>query len=300
MDRLEFDGQVVIVTGAGNGIGRAHALEFARRGARVVVNDLGGAADGTGADESAAAKVVAEIVAAGGEAVANTDSVATEEGGARITQTALDAFGQVDVVIANAGILRDVSLGKLTTAQLDAVLDVHLRGSFFTCLPAFRWMKENGVAGRFVLTTSTSGLFGNFGQANYAAAKMGIFGLMRVLSIEGARSNIRANAIAPVAKTRLTVGSDVEDDLMAPSRVTPIVVALSHPSSTVTGETFLSGWGVFARTFVAQAPGWIYGDSAVSAEDVVAHWDQIRDAANAKEVPNGNAIGEWMAARLAE
>jgi NAD(P)-dependent dehydrogenase (short-subunit alcohol dehydrogenase family) len=272
-------------------------LEFARRGARVVVNDLGGSTAGVGSDESAAARVVAEIAAAGGEAVANYDSVATLEGGERIINTALTTWGRVDTVVANAGILRDVSAAKLTVEQLDAVLDVHLRGAFFTVLPAFRWMKDNG-GGRLILTTSASGLFGNFGQSNYAAAKMGIVGFMRVLSIEGARYGITANAIAPMAKTRLTGSQeDVVDDPMAPSRVTPIVVALGHQSNTVTGETFLSGSGLFARTFIAQAPGWYPGDRAVTAEEVVAHWDQIRDAANPVELPNALVVMEWLSGR---
>lgn len=296
MSTMNFDGRVAVVTGAGNGVGRAHALELARRGAQVVVNDLGGSIAGVGSDESAAARVVAEIIAAGGSAVANFDSVATVEGGERIIGTALDAFGRLDVVVANAGILRDASAMKLTVEQLDAVLDVHLHGAFFTCLPAFRWMKENG-GGRLILTTSASGLFGNFGQSNYAAAKMGVVGLMRVLSIEGQRYGITANAIAPMAKTRLTVGEDVESDPMAPSRVTPIVVALAHESNQVSGETFLSGWGVFARTFVAQAPGWYHGDTEVSAEDVVAHWDQIRDASGAVEIASAMVVGDWLAGR---
>ncbi|MEA3019896.1 MAG: hypothetical protein QOI47_1420, partial [Actinomycetota bacterium] len=179
MTELGFDGHVAVVTGAGGGLGRAHALLLASRGARVVVNDLGGAADGTGADDSAADAVVKEIVAAGGEAVANHDSVATAEGGESIIKTAVEAFGTVDIVVNNAGILRDKSLAKLDPADVDIVIDVHLRGAFHVSMPAFNIMKETGF-GRFVHTTSTSGLFGNFGQANYAAAKTGLVGLSNV------------------------------------------------------------------------------------------------------------------------
>ena len=289
---LSFDGKVVAITGAGNGVGRAHALEFARRGAKIVVNDLGGAPDGSGADNSAASKVVNEITSLGGEAVANFASVATQDGGASVTQSALDAFGRIDVMVANAGILRDKSFLKTDVESLDAVLNVHLRGTFFTVQPAFAWMKENG-GGRIVVTTSASGLFGNFGQANYAMAKLGIVGLMRVMSIEGAKNNIFTNAIAPMAATRLTMGEDKEDDPMAPSKVSPLVAALCHESSTVNGETFLAGWGIYARTWVAQGDGWRHGDKVVTAEDVVAHMDKIRDNSHFTEIANSLESGAW-------
>ena len=289
---LSFDGKVVAVTGAGNGVGRAHALEFARRGAKVVVNDLGGAPDGSGSDNSAASKVVNEIKALGGEAVANFASVATQEGGASITRDALDNFGRIDVMVANAGILRDKSFLKTDIESVDLLLDVHLRGTFFCCQPAFAWMKENG-GGRIIVTTSSSGLFGNFGQANYAMAKMGIVGLMRVMSIEGAKNNIMANAIAPMAATRLTAGEDKENDPMAPSKVSPLVVALCHESSKVSGETFMAGWGIFARTWIAQADGWRYGDKYVSAEEVMSHMDRIRDTSHLSELANSLETGNW-------
>jgi len=192
-------GRVAVVTGSGGGLGKTYAMELARRGARVVVNDLGGSVDGTGASPSAADAVVADIRAAGGEAVANYDSVSSPEGGAAIIQSAVDAFGTVDIVVNNAGILRDKSFANMTMDEVESVLDVHLKGSFYVTSPAFKIMKERGY-GRLVFTSSGSGLFGNFGQANYGAAKAGMVGLMNVLSIEGAKYDIRANAIAPMAR----------------------------------------------------------------------------------------------------
>jgi NAD(P)-dependent dehydrogenase (short-subunit alcohol dehydrogenase family) len=283
---LRFEKKVAVVTGAGSGVGRAYALELARRGARVVVNDLGGATDGTGASEAAAKRVVAEIQSAGGEAVASTDSVAGFDSGKRIVDTALERFGACDILIANAGILRDKSFPKLERSDLEAVLDVHLTGAFATAQPAFRHMKDSGRGGKIVLTTSSSGLFGNFGQANYAAAKMGIWGLMRVLSIEGARCNVQVNCVAPGATTRLT-GNASEDGPGAPRRVSALVLALVHESCRITGETFQAGFNWYTRVFMAQGSGWAAApDAEVTAEDVAAHWDTIRESAGFTEVEN--------------
>jgi NAD(P)-dependent dehydrogenase (short-subunit alcohol dehydrogenase family) len=275
---ITFDGRVAIVTGAGGGLGRAHAIELARRGARVVVNDLGGAVDGTGASSSAADRVVAEIREAGGEGVANYDSVSTEEGGKAIVQSALDAFGKVDIVVNNAGILRDKSFAKMTMAEVEAVIDVHLKGGFHVSSPAFTAMRDNGY-GRFVFTSSASGLFGNFGQANYGAAKAGLVGLSNVLAIEGAKYNIKSNAIAPIAKTRMT-----EDllgpfaDMVAPEQVTPMVVYLCSEANEYTHEIFTVGGGRYARVFIATNQGWFAGtDDAPSVEAVSEHMEQIRD-----------------------
>lgn len=275
---ITFDGRVAIVTGAGGGLGRAHALELARRGARVVVNDLGGAVDGTGASSSAADQVVAEINGAGGEAVASYDSVSTEEGGAAIVQTAVDTFGSVDIVINNAGILRDKSFAKMEMSEVEAVLDVHLKGAFHVSSPAFRVMRESSY-GRFVFTSSASGLFGNFGQANYGAAKAGVVGLSNVIAIEGEKYDIKSNAIAPIAKTRMT--DDLLGplaDMVQPEHVTPIVVYLCSEANEFTHEIFTAGGGRYGRVFIGTNRGWYAGSGEVpSVEDLVDHLEEIRD-----------------------
>ncbi|MFP4553788.1 MAG: SDR family oxidoreductase [Actinomycetota bacterium] len=275
---ITFDGRAAIVTGAGGGLGRTYALELARRGARVVVNDLGGSVDGTGSSESAADRVVTEIEEAGGEAVANYDSVSTPEGGEAIVQTALDSFSTVDIVVNNAGILRDRSFANMELAELHAVLDVHLRGAFYVSQPAFRVMKEKGY-GRFVFTSSNAGLFGNFGQANYGAAKAGLAGLSNVLAIEGAKYNIKSNAIAPIAKTRMT-----EDllgpfaDMVQPEQVTPMVVYLCSEANEYTHEIFTAGGGRYGRIAIVTNNGWIAGQGEVPpVEEIADHLDEIRD-----------------------
>ena len=274
---IGFDGHVAIVTGAGGGLGRAHALLLASRGARVVVNDLGGNPDGTGADASPASKVVQEIVDAGGEAVANHDSVATPEGGKAIVQTALDAFGTVDIVINNAGILRDKSFIKTPPEDFDILIDVHLKGAINVSQPAFAVMKEKGF-GRFVHTTSGSGLFGNFGQANYASAKTGLLGLSNVLAIEGAKAGITSNVIAPIAKSRLTEALGPMGDVFAPEYVSPLVAYLVSPQCTVTHEVFSVGGGRVARVFIGAAQGWFAGkETSFTPEDVAGAWDQVMD-----------------------
>lgn len=223
-----LDGKVAIITGAGNGLGEAYAKLFAREGAAVVVNDLGGARDGTGADRSAAQKVVDAIVAEGGRAVANGDDVSTVAGGENILKTALDAFGRVDILVCNAGILRDRSFANTSEDDWDAVIKVHLKGTYCCALPVWKWMKENG-GGAMVLTSSTSGLYGNFGQTNYGAAKAGIYGMVRVMAIEGRKYNIRVMGLAPGAYTRMT--SDLPgrqgrepDPLSLPENVAPGVL----------------------------------------------------------------------------
>ncbi|HIE22019.1 MAG TPA: SDR family oxidoreductase [Acidimicrobiia bacterium] len=275
---ISFDGQVAVITGAGGGLGRTYALELARRGARVVVNDLGSTVDGSGASASAADQVVAEITEAGGEAVASYDSVSSEEGGAAIVQTALDAFGTVDIVVNNAGILRDKSFGNMTVPEVDAVLDVHLRGAFHVTLPAWQVMKEKGY-GRLVFTSSAAGLFGNFGQANYGAAKMGLVGLSNVLAVEGAKYGILSNAVAPIARTRMTediLGPFAE--LVAPEKVTPLVVYLCSEACETTHGIFTVGGGRYGRVFIGTNRGWFSGqDGMPSVEEISDHLEEITD-----------------------
>jgi NAD(P)-dependent dehydrogenase (short-subunit alcohol dehydrogenase family) len=275
MADLGFDGKVAIITGAGGGLGRSHALELARRGALIVVNDLGGSVDGTGSGTTAAQAVVDDIAAAGGEAVANYDSVATPEGGKAIVQSALDTWGRVDVIINNAGILRDASFKNMDPDRVSSVLDVHLRGAFNVTQPAWEHMRNQGY-GRIVNTSSGAGVFGNFGQTNYGAAKMGLVGLTRVLAVEGAKNNIKANAIAPVAKTRMT-----EDllgpaaDKLLPELVTPLVAFLVHEDVPVTGELYSVGGGRVARVFLGVTKGIV--DHELTVEAVRDRFDEIRD-----------------------
>jgi NAD(P)-dependent dehydrogenase (short-subunit alcohol dehydrogenase family) len=278
MSEIRFDGRVAVITGAGGGLGKTYALELARRGAHVVANDLGGAADGSGKSHSMADQTVAEIKAAGGEAVANYDSVATPQGGEAIIKTALDKFGRVDIVINNAGILRDKSFAKLEPADLEIVVDVHLKGAFYVSQPAFRAMKEQNY-GRFLFTASAAGIFGNFGQTNYGAAKMGLVGLSNVLAVEGAKNNIKSNVIAPIAKTRLTeslLGPMAAN--LEPTTVTPLACYLVSEACELSHEVFSVGGGRFARVFVGLTPGWFAGKGkAVSLEDVRDHLGQIMD-----------------------
>ncbi|MGA1437202.1 MAG: SDR family NAD(P)-dependent oxidoreductase, partial [Ilumatobacteraceae bacterium] len=269
-EALGFDGKVAVITGAGGGLGRQHALLMASRGALVVVNDLGGSVDGSGSDKGAAAKVVDEIVALGGEAVADTNSVATAEGGEAIVKTALDAFGTVDIVINNAGILRDKAFHNMDESLVDPVLDVHLKGAFNVTGPAFRVMREKGY-GRIISTSSAAGIFGNFGQANYGAAKMGLVGFTRVLAVEGARFNIAANAIAPIALTRMT--EDLLGDLgqkLQPDYVAPLVTFLTHESCDATGRVFSVGGGRVAEVFIGECQG--FTDANLSPESVRDNW----------------------------
>lgn len=284
MSTLGFDGKVAVITGAGGGLGRQHALLLASRGAFLVINDLGGSVDGSGSDASAAQKVVDEIVAAGGEAVANHDSVSTPEGGEAIIKTAVDAYGRVDIVINNAGILRDKTFHNMTPDLVDAVIDVHLRGAFNVTRPAWILMREQKY-GRIISTSSAAGIFGNFGQANYGAAKMGLVGFTRVLAQEGAKHNIKANAIAPLALTRMTeallgpLGEKLE-----PGLISPIVAWLSHEDCDVSGEVYSVGGGRVARVFIGETPGYFKRD--LTLEDVRDNWEQIRNT-EGYSIPNG-------------
>jgi len=256
-----LDGKVAIVTGAGGGIGREHALALAKEGAALVVNDLGGARDGSGAGHSMADQVVEEVKAAGGEAVANYDSVASVEGGQSILKTALDAFEKVDVVVNNAGILRDKSFANTTEDLWDIVIEVHLKGTYCVTHAVYNHMKQRGEGGVIINTSSTSGLNGNFGQSNYGAAKAGIAGMTRCLAIEGQKYGIRAFILAPVALTRLTEDLALFQDenvkaKMEPKLVSPLVVYLaSDLSKEFTGKTFFVGQGRIAEMRVVTHTG---------------------------------------------
>jgi NAD(P)-dependent dehydrogenase (short-subunit alcohol dehydrogenase family) len=274
-DTLGFDGKVAIITGSGGGLGREHALLLASRGALVVINDLGGAVDGTGSDKGAAERMVDEIRQLGGEAVADTNSVATPEGGAAIVQTAIDAFGRVDIVVNNAGILRDKSFHNMTPDLWSAVIDVHLNGAYHVTSAAWPHMRANAY-GRVVSTASGAGIFGNFGQANYGAAKMGLVGFTRVLAQEGAKYDIKANVIAPVARTRMT--EDILGalgDRMEPRFVSPLVTYLCHESCEATGRIFTVAGGRVAEVFIAEGPG--YTDPDLTPESIAANWDAVTD-----------------------
>ncbi len=285
-NQLGFDGKVAIITGAGGGLGKQHALLLASRGALVVVNDLGGAVDGTGADVGAAQLVVDEITAAGGEAVADANSVATPEGGAAIVQAAIDAFGRVDIVVNNAGILRDKSFANMNPDLVDPVIDVHLRGAFHVTQPAWQHMREQNY-GRIISTSSSTGLFGNFGQANYGAAKMGLVGLTRVLAVEGAKYGIKANVIAPLALTRMTESLlGPLGEKVAPERVSPVVAYLAHESCEATGRVFSVGGGRVAEVFIGEAQGFHSGE--LTPEVVAENWETITDRSG-YVVPNNSS-----------
>lgn len=292
---LGFEGRVAVVTGSGGGLGRAHALELARRGAAVVVNDLGVDLSGDGGDLGPADRVVREIRDAGGEAIADTNSIATVEGGEAVIDSAVEAFGRVDIVVNNAGILRDKTFHNTTSAELDPVLGVHLAGAFNVTRPAWRRMREQGY-GRVIVTSSSAGLWGNFGQSAYGAAKMGLVGLIKVLAQEGRRYSIHANAIAPMARTRMTEGmtGDLEE-LLGPERVAPVVSYLAHESCQLTGEILSVAAGRVARVFIGVTDG--YYDPELTAESVAEHLDEITDTTTF-EVPGSSGDEVTILQRL--
>lgn len=288
MPEIRFDGQVVIVTGAGGGLGRSHALEFARRGAKVVVNDLGAAVDGSGGSSAAAESVVAEISQAGGQAIADGASVTSDAGVAAMVERVMSRWGRIDVLVANAGILRDKSFAKMEFADFAAVIDVHLMGAVKPLKAMWEIMRTQNY-GRIVLTTSSTGLYGNFGQSNYGAAKLALVGLMNTLKLEGAKNDIRVNAISPVAATRMTDGLMPPDMLerFAPEHVTPGVVYLASREAP-NGVILTAGAGVFAMAQIIETEGISLGPTA-SAEDVRDRWASITDVARAEAYPAGMA-----------
>ncbi len=286
-EKIRFDGRVAVITGSGAGLGRVYALELARRGAKVVVNDLGSARDGSGKGSSAPAdQVVLEIQAIGAEAVASYDNVATPEGGRGIIQTALDTFGTVDILINNAGILRDKSILKMEPENWQAVMDVHLNGAYNVSRPAFEVMKGKGY-GRILMTTSAAGLYGNFGQTNYAAAKMGLVGLMNTLKLEGEKYNIKVNTIAPLAASRLTEDVTPPElfQKMKPEFVAPMALYLCSETCPVSGNIYNAGMGFFNRAAVVTGPGLTLGAAKTfpTLEDIIANIEAISTLEGGKE-----------------
>jgi len=284
---------VAIVTGAGGGLGKAYAKLFAKEGAAVVVNDFGGARDGSAAGTSPMAQqVVDEIVSEGGRAVANGADVSTMEGGASILKSALDNWGQVDILVNNAGILRDKTFANTSEADWDAVIKVHLKGAYCCTMPVWNWMKDNQVKGVIVMTSSGSGLFGNFGQSNYGAAKMGIIGFMNTIKIEGQKNNVHINAISPVAATRMTENLMPAETLerLKPEYVTPGVVYLASEEAP-TGAILAAGAGVFALARIYETEGVNLGEGGLSAEEVRDNWGKISDETGQKAYFSGGEQG---------
>jgi NAD(P)-dependent dehydrogenase (short-subunit alcohol dehydrogenase family) len=305
MNELRFDGQVAVITGAGRGLGRQYALLLGSRGARIVVNDLGGSVTGNGSGAEAAAATAQEINARGGEAVADTNSVATPEGGQAIIDTAINTWGRVDILVNNAGIVHDSIFDDMTDDRLSPLLDVHLKGAFFVSRPAWKVMRDRGY-GRVINICSAAGILGAERMSNYGAAKTGLIGLTSILAAEGAGADIKVNAIAPIAATRMldySMGSVAElsdpaaaaaaDDVMRsfldrldPALVAPVVAFLAHADCPISGEIYTVGAGHVARFFIGRTKG--YYNPALTAEDVRAHLGEIRDLTT-YTVPSGPA-----------
>lgn len=279
---IRFDGKVAIVTGAGGGLGRSHALELARRGAKVVVNDLGGSVDGSGGSSAAADAVVAEIKAAGGEAISNGSSVTDDKGVENMVKQTMDAYGRIDILINNAGILRDKSFVKMDMGDFQLVVDVHLLGTVKPTKAVFPIMKEQGY-GRIMVTSSSSGLYGNFGQTNYGAAKLGVVGFINTLKLEGQKDNIRCNALAPVAYTRMTSNlmPPETEQMLTPESVTPGVIYLVSEDAP-TGTILCAGAGVFSVAKIMESDGMFLGREDLTAEKVAENFEKIADMSAAK------------------
>jgi NAD(P)-dependent dehydrogenase (short-subunit alcohol dehydrogenase family) len=287
MADIRFDGKVAIVTGAGGGLGRQHALELARRGAKVVVNDLGGSVDGSGGSSAAAEAVVAEIKAFGGEAIANGGSVTDDAGVAHMVQQTLDAWGRIDILVANAGILRDKTFSKMEIADFEAVMNVHVMGTVKPAKAVWEIMKAQNY-GRIVVTTSSTGLYGNFGQSNYGAAKLALIGFMNTLKIEGQKNNIHVNAISPVAATRMTENLMPAEVLakLKPEYVTPAVVYLVSEEAP-TGVVMTAGAGAFAQARIYETEGVYLGEGGLSVEEVRDNFARITDPTGQQAYVNG-------------
>jgi NAD(P)-dependent dehydrogenase (short-subunit alcohol dehydrogenase family) len=300
MADIRFDGKVAIVTGAGGGLGRQHALELARRGAKVVVNDLGGAVDGSGGSSEAAGKVVEEIKALGGEAIANGSSVTDDSGVAHMIKQAMDAWGRIDILIANAGVLRDKSFSKMEMSDFEFVMGVHLMGSVKPTKACWEIMRAQNY-GRIVVTTSSTGLYGNFGQTNYGAAKLALVGFMNSLKLEGQKNNIHVNAIAPVAATRMTenIMPPAMQDKLKPEYVTPGVVYLCSEEAP-TGAILTAGGGAFALARLYETEGVYLGEGGLSVEEVRDNWAKITDPAGQQAYHNGGEQTAKFFRRMSE
>lgn len=299
MSDIRFDGKVAIVTGAGGGLGRQHALELARRGAKVVVNDLGGSMDGSGGGSDSAKAVVEEIKALGGEAIANGSSVTDDAGVARMVKDAMDHWGRIDILIANAGVLRDKSFSKMTIDDFEFVLGVHLMGTVKPTKAVWEIMKEQNF-GRIVCTTSSSGLYGNFGQSNYGAAKLGIIGFMNTIKLEGQKNNVHINAVSPVAATRMTENlmPPAMLEKLAPEYVTPGVIYLCSDEAP-TGAILTAGAGCFALSRIVETEGVYLGEGGLSAEEVRDNWAKITDETGQKAYFAGGEQGQKFFRKLA-
>jgi len=284
---IRFDDKVVIVTGAGNGLGRCHAHEFARRGARVVVNDFGGARDGTGGSSEAAERVVREIEAEGGHALANGANVADFTQVEAMVRGAMDKWGRIDVLVNNAGILRDKTFAKMELDDFRSVVDVHLYGSVNCTKAVWELMREQQY-GRIVMTSSSSGIYGNFGQTNYGAAKMALVGFMNSLALEGQKYGIRVNSLAPIAATRMTEDLMTEDvlKLLQPESVTPAVIFMAGDDAP-TRQIIGAGAGVFAKIVIQETPGVFLHEGERDAEHVAAAWKKIADTDGQQELQAG-------------
>ena len=292
MNDIRFDNKVAVITGAGNGLGKSHALFLASRGAQVVVNDLGGTVAGTGGSRAVADAVVEEITAAGGEAVANYDTVATQEGGQRVIHTALDAFGTVDILINNAGNVRDKSFAKMDLDDFRSLIDVHLMGAVYCTHAAWPIMREKGF-GRVVMTTSSAGLYGNHGHTNYGTAKMALIGLMNSLKEEGQRYNISVNAIAPIALTRMSEPATTPQyaPLMKPEFVTAAVAWLCAPDNTDSGHIIQAGAGYYSKIEVREAAGALFDTQTIPRpEQIRERYPEITDMGEAAPYANASAV----------
>jgi NAD(P)-dependent dehydrogenase (short-subunit alcohol dehydrogenase family) len=298
---IRFDGRVALITGAGSGLGRAHALMLASRGAKIVVNDLGGALDGTGQSTSAADRVVDEIVAAGGQAVANYDSVTDAAGAERMVKAAVDRFGRIDVLVNNAGILRDKTFAKMPLQDFRAVIEVHLMGAVHCTTAAWGHMRDQQY-GRIVMTSSGAGLYGNFGQSNYGAAKMALVGLMNVIKLEGAKYGILVNTVAPIAATRMTEALMPKHALahLKSEFVSAAVAYLASEQCKVSGQVLSAGAGYFALAQMMESEGvFLDPDMPADPDAVAAAYDRISDMSHAASFPSANEYIEKVLGRFA-